>query len=118
MNNYEIEQSVTETIELLTDRESFFQERINMAPEVDDLYLDYLKLALSTVNLVKYDLNDLLVGINNNSPLNNVIGVEEASELWNLSAGYIKNLCSDGKVKAKKIGKTWVIDKHQPHPSK
>lgn len=48
--------------------------------------------------------------------LANVIGVEEASELWGLSPGYIKNLCADGKIKAKKIGKTWVIEKNQPNP--
>lgn len=50
--------------------------------------------------------------------LDNVMGVDEASELWKLSPGYIKNLCADGKLKAKKIGKTWIIDKNQPHPSK
>lgn len=50
--------------------------------------------------------------------LENVIGVEEAAKLWGLSPGYIKNLCADGKVKAKKIGKTWVIDKTQESPVK
>ncbi len=49
--------------------------------------------------------------------LNNVIGVEEASKLWGLSPGYIKNLCADGKIVSKKIGKTWVIDKNQENPS-
>lgn len=48
--------------------------------------------------------------------LDNVMGVEEASELWELSAGYIKNLCAAGKIVAKKIGKTWVIDKTQQDP--
>jgi len=48
--------------------------------------------------------------------LDHIMGVEEASELWDLSAGYIKNLCNEGKVEAKKIGKTWVIDKTQPNP--
>lgn len=43
--------------------------------------------------------------------LNNVIGVEEAAEMLNLSAGYIKNLCAAGKIEAKKIGKTWIINK-------
>jgi excisionase family DNA binding protein len=50
--------------------------------------------------------------------LENVIGVEEASELWGLSAGYIKNLCAEGKIKSKKIGNTWIIDKTQENPSK
>jgi Helix-turn-helix domain len=49
--------------------------------------------------------------------LENVIGVEEASKLWGLSPGYIKNLCASGKIDSKKIGKTWVINKNQPHPS-
>lgn len=50
--------------------------------------------------------------------LENIIGVEEASELWGLSAGYIKNLCAEGKILSKKIGNTWVIDKTQENPSK
>jgi excisionase family DNA binding protein len=50
--------------------------------------------------------------------LENIIGVEEAAKLWGLSAGHIKNLCADGKIEAKKIGKTWVIDKTQENPAK
>lgn len=49
--------------------------------------------------------------------LENVMGVEKASKIWGLSSGYIKNLCSEGKIKAKKIGNTWVIDKRQDNPS-
>ncbi|HDR4446685.1 TPA: helix-turn-helix domain-containing protein [Bacillus cereus] len=45
--------------------------------------------------------------------LNNVIGVDEAHSISGLSAGYIKNLCAAGKIAAKKIGKTWIIDKEQ-----
>ncbi|MED3269288.1 hypothetical protein P4358_26505 [Bacillus thuringiensis] len=45
--------------------------------------------------------------------LNNVIGVDEAHFISGLSAGYIKNLCAAGKIAAKKIGKTWIIDKEQ-----
>jgi len=44
------------------------------------------------------------------------MGVEEAAERWNLAPGYIKNLCNAGKVKAVKIGKTWILDKTQPNP--
>lgn len=50
------------------------------------------------------------------NPLDYIMGVEEAGEIWGLSPGYIKNLCAAGKIKAKKIGKTWVIDKTQPNP--
>lgn len=76
-----------------------------------------LSLAHSEIALIKYDLRALLEGVKYDRPLSNVIGVEEASELWNLSAGYIKNLCAEGKIICKKIGKTWVIDKNQPNPS-
>ena len=55
--------------------------------------------------------------VSRTSTLSNVIGVDEASELWNLSSGYIKNLCAERKIKSKKIGKTWIIDKDQPNPS-
>lgn len=50
------------------------------------------------------------------NPLDHIMGVEEAAERWSLAPGYIKNLCATGKVKAVKIGKTWVIDKRQPNP--
>ena len=45
--------------------------------------------------------------------LDEVIGVEEASKLWGLSAGTIKNYCAEGKIKAKKISNRWVILKEQ-----
>ncbi|MFU0790635.1 type I-C CRISPR-associated protein Cas8c/Csd1 [Virgibacillus proomii] len=45
------------------------------------------------------------------SALNNMIGVEEAAKILNLSPGTVKNHCAEGKIKAKKIGKTWIIDK-------
>lgn len=45
--------------------------------------------------------------------LDEVIGVDEASKLWGLSAGTIKNYCADGKIKAKKISNRWVILKQQ-----
>lgn len=50
--------------------------------------------------------------------LDKIIGVDEAAHLWGLSPGYIKNLCAEGKVISKKIGKTWVIYKEQPNPTK
>ncbi|PFC85163.1 DNA-binding protein [Bacillus anthracis] len=45
--------------------------------------------------------------------LSNVIGVKEACSISRLSAGYIKKLCVAGEITAKKIGKTWIIDKEQ-----
>ena len=43
--------------------------------------------------------------------LHNVIDVHEAASILNVSPGHIKNLCAQGKIVAKKIGNTWVIDK-------
>ncbi|WP_235713375.1 helix-turn-helix domain-containing protein [Bacillus mycoides] len=45
------------------------------------------------------------------SNLRNVISVHEAASILNVSPGHVKNLCARGKIVAKKIGKTWVIDK-------
>ncbi|MGG1571646.1 helix-turn-helix domain-containing protein [Fictibacillus sp. NRS-1165] len=39
------------------------------------------------------------------------MGVEEASRITGIPEGTIKNHCAAGKITAKKIGKTWVIDK-------
>ena len=41
----------------------------------------------------------------------NTIGVNDAAIILNVSSGHVKNLCAEGKIVAKKIGKTWVIDK-------
>ncbi|HFJ9448217.1 MULTISPECIES: helix-turn-helix domain-containing protein [Bacillus] len=41
----------------------------------------------------------------------NTIGVHEAASILNVSTGHVKNLCAEGKIVAKKIGKTWVIDR-------
>lgn len=43
--------------------------------------------------------------------LENIIGVEEAAEILNLSAGTVKNKCAAGELPSKKIGKTWILDK-------
>lgn len=43
--------------------------------------------------------------------LNNIIGVDEAAEILGFSPGTVKNKCAAGDIPAKKIGKTWVIDK-------
>ncbi|PFS62558.1 DNA-binding protein [Bacillus cereus] len=41
----------------------------------------------------------------------NTIGVNDAAIILNVSPSHIKNLCAEGKIVAKKIGKTWVIDR-------
>ncbi|OTW84237.1 DNA-binding protein [Bacillus thuringiensis serovar cameroun] len=45
------------------------------------------------------------------SNLYNVIGVNEAASILNVSPGHVKNLCAEGKIVAKKIGKTWVTNR-------
>lgn len=50
------------------------------------------------------------------NPLDQIMGVQEASELWDMSADHIKALCSSGNLMSRKIGKTWVILKDQPNP--
>lgn len=50
--------------------------------------------------------------------LENIIGTTEAGEILKLSPDHVKLLCRQGKIKAKLIGKTWVIDKnHLPKSS-
>jgi len=41
----------------------------------------------------------------------NVIGVHDVASILDVSPGHVKNLCAQGKIVAKKIGNTWVIDK-------
>ncbi|WEG14177.1 helix-turn-helix domain-containing protein [Pullulanibacillus sp. KACC 23026] len=52
------------------------------------------------------------------SVLDQIMGVKEAGELWGLSADRVKAICQSGEVEAKKIGKTWIIDKNQPNPKR
>lgn len=52
------------------------------------------------------------------NPLNQIMGVKEASELWGLSPDHIKKLCREGKVISRNIGKTWIINKNQQNPKK
>lgn len=48
--------------------------------------------------------------------LDHIIGVDDAGRKWELSPGTIKNYCSEGRLIAKKMGKTWIIDQNQPDP--
>lgn len=43
--------------------------------------------------------------------LDNIIGTKEAAEILCLSPDHVKLLCREGKIKAKRIGLTWIIDK-------
>lgn len=44
------------------------------------------------------------------------MGVHDAAELWGLSADHVKLLAKRGDIEARKIGKTWIIDKNQHNP--
>ncbi|WP_262767705.1 helix-turn-helix domain-containing protein [Bacillus wiedmannii] len=50
------------------------------------------------------------------NPLEHIMGVKEAGELWGLSADRVKGLCQSNKVICKKIGNSWVLVKNQPNP--
>ena len=54
----------------------------------------------------------------NGTNLDLVMGVREASFEWDLAEETIKNMCANGDLLAKKIGKMWVIDIDQPNPTK
>lgn len=49
--------------------------------------------------------------------LDHIMGTEEAAGLWGISQDHVKRLCREGVVKARLIGKSWIIDKNQPNPS-
>ncbi len=55
---------------------------------------------------------------NHFNSLDYILGADDAARKWNLSPGTIKNYCSEGRLIAKKVGKTWVIDRNQPDPKR
>lgn len=50
------------------------------------------------------------------SVLDRIMGTEEAAQLWGISQDHVKRLCRDGVVKARLIGRTWILVKDQPNP--
>jgi len=44
--------------------------------------------------------------------IDRIIGVEEAAKLTGYKEGYLKNLCAEKKIPAKKVGNVWVIDRY------
>ncbi|WP_337035135.1 helix-turn-helix domain-containing protein [Paenibacillus illinoisensis] len=55
------------------------------------------------------------------SPLEEIMDVQEAAQIWGLQPSYIKDLCRlelEKKGLAKKKGNTWILDRNQPNPSK
>jgi len=37
--------------------------------------------------------------------------------MWGITPQHVRRLCESGDVRAKKVGKTWVIDKRQENPT-
>ena len=52
----------------------------------------------------------------NKDPLNRVMDTTEAAAIWGLSQQRVKVLCLEGKIKARKMKKEWIIDRNQPSP--
>lgn len=50
------------------------------------------------------------------SPLEQIMGTEEAARLWGLHQDYVKELCQKQRIKAIRIGKTWIIDRNVANP--
>lgn len=66
--------------------------------------------------LVTYQNFEVLEELLERKPLDLVMGVEEAATMWDLSPGRIKNICNEGRIPAKKVGRTWIVSKLQPSP--
>ena len=43
--------------------------------------------------------------------LDGYIGTREASEITGLTSGYLRRLLAQGKIKGKRIGHDWIIDR-------
>ncbi|MEC2974079.1 helix-turn-helix domain-containing protein [Bacillus cereus] len=109
----------------IVDRERLFIQKQRLLAESRNLLDEFMNLSISLnfskANEIKRRIDEINKEIQTHNEVFNsidmVMGVEEASELWDLSSGYIKNLCAEGKILCKKIGKTWIIDKNQSNPN-
>ncbi|OUC01068.1 DNA-binding protein [Bacillus thuringiensis serovar medellin] len=109
----------------IVDLEGLFIQKQRLLAESSDLLDEFMSLSLSLNFSKASEIKERIDEINKEIQTHNevfdsldmIMGVEEASERWGLSSGYIKNLCAEGKVMCKKIGKTWIIDKDQPVPN-
>ncbi|MGH0448511.1 helix-turn-helix domain-containing protein [Bacillus mycoides] len=114
-------------VKSIVDREKLFIQKQKLLAESIKLLDEFMSLSMalkfSEATEIKVRIDEINKEIKTHEEvvkslaLDMVMGVEEASEQWGLSSGYIKNLCAEGKILCKKIGKTWVIDKSQPSPN-
>ena len=63
-------------------------------------------------------LRDFILEINerNKLAIYNVMDAEEAAATWGVSMSHVNTLCASGKVKARTLGRFWIIEKDQPNP--
>lgn len=54
--------------------------------------------------------------LNQMNPLDHIMGVSQASEIWGVDPSTIKKMCSSGRIPAVKIGDTWILRKDQARP--
>jgi hypothetical protein len=53
----------------------------------------------------------------NADPLNRVMDTAEAAAIWGYDqADSVKLLCKQGKVRARKLRRDWIVDRNQPNP--
>lgn len=52
------------------------------------------------------------------NPLEMIMGVAEASSIWDLEQSTIKKMCRSGKIESVKIGDTWIIRKDEKQPER
>ncbi len=114
------EKSIVERERLFIQKQSLLAESIKLLDEFMSLSMDLrfdeaaeIKVRIDAINKEVQTHEEVVKSL----ALDMVMGVEEASEQWGLSSGYIKNLCAEGKILCRKIGKTWIIDKSQPSPN-
>lgn len=50
--------------------------------------------------------------------MKNYMTVKEASKYWGVSCRRIRKLIGEGRIKAHKMGKTWVIPVSESYPGK
>lgn len=63
--------------------------------------------------------NNTTIPHNTYNPLDHIMDVEEAANLWGLKPSYVKDLCRlklQKEGRAKKKGNIWILDKNQPNP--
>lgn len=75
----------------------------------DDSWNNFINKTNTPSEVLRELVNNYL---DDSFPLNQTIGTSEAADILGLSQDHVKLLCRQGKIKSKRIGKTWIIDKN------